>query len=47
MGMIGVTMANKMEGANALNMMEEHKVGTRKENQVSLMKMDESHTNEQ
>ncbi len=45
--MTGVTMANKKEDADALNMLEEHRVGAREENQVSPKNMDEGHTNEQ
>ncbi len=47
MGIIGVTMANIKEGANALDMMEQHKVGTKEENQVSRVNMDESYIDEQ
>jgi hypothetical protein len=35
MGMTCVTMTNKKEGADALNMMEEHRVGVRGESSKS------------
>ncbi len=41
-----VTMADTKEGVDALDMMEQHKVGAREENQVSLMNRDEGHTDE-
>jgi hypothetical protein len=48
MGMIGVTMANTKKGVDAVDMMEEHRVGAREENQVNHSKnMDEGHTDEQ
>ncbi len=40
-------MANTKEGVNALDMMEQHRVGPREENQVSFMNTNEGHTNEQ
>ncbi len=46
--MIGVTMANTKKGVDAVDMMEEHRVGAREENQVNHSKnMDEGHTDEQ
>ncbi len=47
MGMTSLTMANTKEGVNALDMMEQCKVGARKENQISHVNMDEGYTNEQ
>jgi hypothetical protein len=47
MGMTSVTMVNIKEGVDALDMMEQCRVGAREENQVSLVNMDEGCTDEQ
>ncbi len=47
MGMTSVTMVDKKEGVDALDMMEQHRVGAREENQVSSMNTDEGHIDEQ
>jgi hypothetical protein len=46
MGMSGVTMANTKEGVDALDMMKQHRVGAREENQVSPINTDEGHKDE-
>ncbi len=47
MGMTSVTMAGTKEGVDALDMMEQHKVGAREENQINPMNTYEGHTDEQ